>query len=240
MKRAKLEYLSYTELKDIASEMEIPVRRSKDDLIDDILAEFREYEKYKKEKIEKYTRHEQLGKPGKEGITYRVTTKNNNEYAMKTFKKNKSSDRLLKEAELQKMAADMDVAPEVVDIDTVSKYIVMEKLDTHLVDIMKKQGGLTLSQQKQIIQVYKKLDKAGVFHGDINLANFMIKGKKLYIIDYGKARHITSGLVKKLGTDTPNQTLMTLGLVLKLKEIGFDSDSYEYLEKFLENERKFG
>lgn len=238
MKKSKLELLSYTELKDIANEMEIPVRRSKDDLVNDILSEFREYEKYKKEKIEKYTKHEQLGKPGKEGITYRVTTKND-EYAMKTFKKSKSSERLLREAELQKMAADMDIAPRVIDIDTVSKYIVMEKLDNHLIDIIKRQGGLTTSQQRQIIHAYKKLDKAGVFHADINLQNFMYKGKKLYIIDYGKARHITSGLIKKLGTSTPNQILMTMGLVIRLKEMGFNKDSYEYLEKFLEEERKY-
>lgn len=240
MDRSKLEYLSYKELKEIAVQMEIPLRRSKDDLIDDILAEFIEYEKYKRDKIEKYTKHERLGKPGKEGITYRVTTKNGKEYAMKTFKKTKSSDRLQREAELQKMAADLDIAPQVIDVDTVSKYIVMEQMDGHLWDIVKKQDGLSIAQQKQILHLYKKLDKAGVFHGDINPLNFMLKGKRLFVIDYGKARHITSGLVKKLGTNTPNQSLMTLGLVLKLKDMGLGKESYEHFEEFLQQEQKYG
>lgn len=236
MNRNKLDQFTYSELKEIAREMEIPIRRSRDDLISDILVEFKEYEKYKREKIEKYTRHDQLGNPGKEGITYSVTTRDGTEYAMKTFKKSKSSERLIKEAELQKMAADQDVAPNIIDLDTVSKFIVMEKMDSHLYDLMKKQGGLTQAQQKQLIRIYKKLDKAGVFHGDPNPLNYMFKDKKLYIIDFGHAKEVTTGLVKKLGTRTPNLHVMTLGMILKLKDIGCPESSYTYLAKYLPDE----
>lgn len=236
MNRNKLEHFTYSELREIAKEMDIPIRRSKDDLISDILTEFKEYEKYKREKIEKYTRYGQLGNPGKEGITYSVTTRDGTEYAMKTFKKSKSSERLVKEAELQKMAADQDIAPNIIDLDTVSKFIVMEKMDTHLYDLIKKQGDVTLNQQKQLIGIYKKLDKAGVFHGDPNPLNYMYSGKKLYIIDFGRAKEITRGLIKKLGTSTPNLHIMTLGMILKLKDIGFPESSYTYLVKYLPDE----
>ena len=86
---------------------------------------------------------------------------------MKTFKKNKSSSKLKKEAKLQEMASEYSIAPKVIEIDTVSKYIVMEKLDIHLLDVIKKQKrDITKSQQKQIINIFKCLDKAKVFHGD--------------------------------------------------------------------------
>ena len=75
--------------------------------------------------------------------------------------------------------------------------------------------------QKQIISIYKKLDRAQVFHGDANLLNYMCKGRKLYIIDFGMAKQITPNLIKKLGTETPNMHIMTLGLALKLRDLKY-------------------
>lgn len=230
---------NYNELKSIARDMDLTIRRSKAGMIEEITHAFKEYEAYRKDKIEKYTRVEQLGNPGKEGTTYLVTLANRREYAMKTFRKQKSSNTLRKEAELQKMAADLGISPNVIDIDTVSKYIVMEKMDRHLFDDMKKQGGtMTKTQQKQIISIYKKLDKAGVFHGDVNLLNYMYKGDQLQIIDFGMAKEITHALVKKLGTETPNLHIMSLGLALKLRDMGCPSSSYEYIIKYLSEEQR--
>lgn len=235
----QLGYYSYTELKKMAMDMGLAIRRSKDNLIVDITKAFKEYETYKKNKIDKYIRIKQLGEKGKEGTTYLVKTVNGIEYAMKTFRKQKSSATMCKEADLQKMAADLGVSPNVFDIDTVSKYIVMEKMDVHLLDKMEKQGKtLTSEQQRQIINIYKKLDKAGVFHGDVNLLNYMYKGNKLYIIDFGMAREITTGLVKKLGTTTPNIHIMTLGFALKLRDMNYPSSSYEYIIKYLTEEQR--
>ena len=115
----------------------------------------------------------------------------------------------------------------------------MDKMDTHLVDTMKEQGTLTKLQQKQIIHIYKKLDNAKVYHGDTNLLNYMYKGTKLKIIDFGSASSITPSLIRKLGTDTPNITIMTLGLVLKLKDMKYQKTSYEYLIKYLTDEQRF-
>lgn len=168
-----------------------------------------------------------------------VQTKNGDKYAMKTFRKQKSSNMLLREANLQKMASDVGIAPNIIDIDTVSKYIVMEKLDRHLLDIIKDQNGIiTKEQQKQIVSIYKNLDKVKVFHGDSNLLNFMYKGSDLYIIDFGVAKEITPNLVKNLGTNTPNVDIMIPGIATKLKEKGFSRSSYKYIIKCLSDYQK--
>ena len=235
----KLNKLNHKELKEISVNMGIPARRCRGDIIDDIVSGFKEYETYKREKIDKYTKVRQLGEKGKEGITFLVQLKNGEEFAMKTFRKQKSSDRLKKESELQKLVADTGAAPVIYDIDTVSKYIVMDVMDRHLLDVVKKQNGIvTRSQQKQIILIYKKMDEARVFHGDANLMNYMVKGKQIFVIDFGMAKEITQSLIKKLGTATPNIDIMTLGLILKLRSLEFLPDSYSYLLKFLSEEQK--
>ena len=219
--------------------MSLHICRNKAGLIKEISLAFKEYETYKRDKIDRYNRGGQLGEKGKEGTTYLVTTKDGKEYAMKTFRKQKSSVNLRKEADLQKMAADFGASPNVIDIDTVSKYIVMEKMDMHLVDLMKQQDGiLTKKQQQDIIALYKKLDKAGVFHGDANLLNYMYKGNKLYIIDFGMAREITAALVKKLGTENPNMQIMTLGMALKLRDLKCNQSSYSHITKHLSDDQK--
>lgn len=115
----------------------------------------------------------------------------------------------------------------------------MEKMDKHLFDIMKKNGGnISHNVQRQIITLFRKLDSTGVFHGDANLMNYMFKGRKLYIIDFGMSKEITTSLVKKLGTVTPNLDIMTLGLVLKLREMGSPITSYSYLVNFLKEEQR--
>ena len=158
---------------------------------------------------------------------------------MKTFNKRKSSANLKKEAKLQSKAAKYNISPRVIDIDIVSKYIVMDKMDTHLLDVIDKQHKiLKTSQQKQIIEIYKLLDEARVFHGDVNLMNYMMIGKTIYVIDFGMAKPINQGLITKLGTATPNLNIMTLGIILKLKEYDCDPSSYEHLKTYLSKEQK--
>ena len=239
MDYSQLEKYTCAELRILAEKMDLHVYRGKSDLIRVITEAFKEYEEYKKEKIDKYERLEQLGEKGKEGTTFLVRTKDGMEYAMKTFRKQKSSINLKKESDLQKMAAAMGVSPEVIEIDTVSKYIVMEKMDTRLVDVIKKQEGvLTKHQQKQILSIYKKLDRARVFHGDANLLNYMCKGRKLYIIDFGMAKEITPSLIKKLGTEIPNMHIMTLGLALKLRDLKYNPSSYAYIVKHISEDHR--
>ena len=236
MDSLQLNNLKFQELKDIAKDMHIEIPKKKDDLIVSILNCFKEYENYKKNNTDKYKIIKQIGNKGKEGVTYLCSTKDGIEYAMKTFKKNKSSKNIKKEAFLQQKASEFDIAPKVIDVDTISKYIVMEKMSSHLYEYIKKDGKLTEKQQKQIIRIYKGLDDAKIFHADSNILNYMYKDKKLYIIDFGMSKEIDEKLIKKLGTKTPNLDLMTLGFILKLKEFNCPSTSYSYLVKHVKDE----
>jgi len=239
MNKDDLKKIKYEDLKNIAKDMDIEIPRSKDKLIDSMIECFEEYEKYKKNKIDKYKKIKQLGEKGKEGVTYLVKTSKGKEYAMKTFKKSKSSLKLKKEAKLQEMASEQGISPKIIEIDTVSKYIVMERLDTHLLDVIKKQNrDITKSQQKQIISIFKGLDKAKVFHGDSNILNYMFKDKKLYIIDFGMSKEIDDKLIKKLGTENPNLDLMNLGFILKLKELQCLESSYSHLLTYVSDTEK--
>jgi serine/threonine protein kinase len=227
-----LERSSFSDLKKMAKEMNLTTKKSKSEYIIDIQDAFKEYENYKTKKVDKYTRIRQLGNKGKEGITYLVRDNKDREFAMKTFRKTKSSNTLKNEYTLQKQAAKVGISPRVVEYDSVSKYIVMEKMDEHLVDVMKKQkGNLSRGQQFQIIDIFKKLDDVKVFHADSNILNYMLKGKRIYLIDFGFSKEITPRLCKKLGTNHPNIRIMTLGFILKLKELNCPSSSWKYLRK---------
>jgi serine/threonine protein kinase len=185
----------------------------------------------------KYTILKQLGKTGKEGTTFLVVDKKGCEYAMKVFPKQKSINTLLKEVEHQREAARHGIAPEIKEINQEGKYIVMEKLDKNLFDIVKKNNGeIPDTIQRKIANVIKQMDETGVFHGDPNPANFMMKGTSMYMIDYGFARDIDDKLMKKYETKTPNKKFMILGLILKLKEIYRDHNpniEYKVLSKIL-------
>ena len=138
------------------------------------------YESYKKEKIDKYVSIEKLGAKGKDGLVYLVECLDSKEskinYAMKTFRANKSSKSIKEEAKLQKIAAKAGISPTIIEYDTVFNYIVMEKLDHNLLDIMKAQNKeLTKTQQNQLIKIFNKLDEILIFHSDPNPLNFMMK-----------------------------------------------------------------
>ena len=66
----------------------------------------------------------------------------------------------------------------------------------------------------------------------------MYKNNKLYIIDFGFAKEIDSNLVAKLKTKNPNIDIMTLGFILKLKEMNCPAESYSYLLQFVKEDDK--
>lgn len=110
----------------------------------------------------------------------------------------------------------------------------MEKLDKHLYEeIDKKNGLLKLQDQKRIIYIFEKLDELKIFHNDPNICNYMIKNNVVYLIDYGLSKEITPTLNKKLKTENVNAHLMTIGLILKLKEKNVPEKSYSYLKSSL-------
>jgi tRNA A-37 threonylcarbamoyl transferase component Bud32 len=226
-------------LREVAAMMGIAGRHTKQQLIEQITAGLKRFEEYKKRKVDRYSRLDRLGNPGKEGITYLVRTRGQRDYAMKTFKRAKSVARLQEEARLQHMAATKGAAPKVVDVNTVAKTIVMEKMDRHLYDIMRDQkGNLTQTQQKQILAILEKLDAAKVFHNDSNIMNYMLRGREMYLIDYGMAREINANVVREFKTKTPNQDITILGVVMKLKELKCPASAYSVLKERLTQSQK--
>jgi len=235
-----LQNYNLSELKNFASRLDIRPRKSKSEMISDISKTLSEYEEYKKEKLDRYVKISQLGESGKEGTTQLVIDKKNNrEYAMKCFRKAKSSRTLKREYSFLRKAGKSGVSPRAVDYDTVSKYIVMEKMDTHLYHEILKTKKLSKKHQVRILKIFSTLDQLKIFHNDANLMNYMIKDGVVYLIDYGFAREITPKVEKELGTKNPNSTLMTVGLIKKLKELGVEASSYSILlESLPEKYRK--
>ena len=190
------------ELKKIAKDLSINHKQKKDSLVTDIVNVLQEYENYKQDNYDKYEKISRLGISGKEGTTFLVKDKSGNEFAMKIFKSTKSRNTLKKEAEFIEAAASISVSPKLIEYNRCYKFIVMEKLDTNLFDLLKKnKGHLTITQQKQIVSILKKLDKIKLFHADPNPLNFMLKEKKMYIIDFGFSKNIDHKLIKKHGTE---------------------------------------
>jgi tRNA A-37 threonylcarbamoyl transferase component Bud32 len=233
MDYSTIDLMTTKELKDIAFNLKIKYSGSKIEMINliragrDIL----------------YERHEQLGDSGKDATTFLVKVKNDDDteskYAMKTFKVRKSPERILKEAEIQKKLSQHGICPVVIDVETTlkNKYIVMEKLDRHLIDV-NGEKKIPLSFQKQLVKIYKTMDELGIFHGDANPLNYMIKKSKLYVIDFGMSKEINPVLIKKLKTDKPNLHIMTLGMILKLKNMQYPIESYKYLVTQLTDDQR--
>ena len=230
MDYSSLNNCNFSELKKMAKNMGLNSKRSKSDYIFDIQIAFKEYDNYKKNKIDKYTRIKQIGNKRKKGIIYEVTDNKNNIFIMKTFKKNKSSNQLKLEYNIQKKASLFDIAPKVIEYDSISKYIVMEKMDEHLLYVIQRQGTLTEHQQLRILEIFKVLDNIGIFHCNPCINNYMIKDNKIYIIDFGSATEINTKLI---GTNT--QT-MTIELINTLKTLKLSSSSWKYLKKVLKYE----
>lgn len=187
----------------------------------------------------KYKRLQQLGEKGKEAKTYLVLDHLDCQYAMKTFRKNKSSKKLVEEVKLQRKCSDAFISPRVVDYSVDEKFIVMEKMDSHLYSfLIQSKGILPLALQQQLIYIFKTLDKIKVFHGDANILNYMLKGNRIYLIDFGYSKSITPSLKKKLESEHPNYELMLLGFILKLKDLKCPPESYAYLKTHLSAQKR--
>lgn len=176
-----------------------------------------------------YVRITQIGKSGKEGTVYMVTDTNLNRYAMKTFRKQKSGNTLEKEAYFQYLASLTGISPKIIEYNPEEKYIVMEMLNRTLFDIIKEQEGkLTENQQRQIINLYRRLDDTGVAINDANPLNIMEKDGTFYLIDYGFAKFIDH---KDFRDYTyPNYQIMPLGLLLWMKD-RYNTQGWTYIRK---------
>mgnify|MGYP006963496374 CR=1 FL=1 len=117
MDYTQLQNLTYNQLKKLAILMDLPLKRSKMELIFDMIPCYEKWESYRANKIDHWTYMQQLGEKGKEGTTFLVKTNKfpstGPYYAMKTFNKKKSSQKLILDVTLQQKAAEVGgpVAP---------------------------------------------------------------------------------------------------------------------------------
>lgn len=184
-------------------------------------------------KYKKYKVKSQLGLAGKDAKTFLVTDKYGYEYALKQYKKQKSSKKILQEVAFQRLCSDAHISPKIIDVDVNEKFIVMEKMDYHLLDEINHNQSLSEKRQKELVTILNKLDKIGIFHGDANLLNLMIKNDHLYIIDFGMAKEVNEKLTTSLKTKTPNLIFMTLAVIANLKSANVNPLSYAFLNSFL-------
>lgn len=236
MDRRSLEKLSINDLKQMMEKLNLKPGRRKGEIIDQIRGAFDQWEDYKKEKVERFERKKSLGNKGREARTFLVyDNKTKREYAQKSYRKNKSSDAIRREYDFQQRAARKGISPEVIDCDTITKTITMEKMDYDLIDLIQKQKGkLNRRQQEDIVDLFEDLDDLGIFHADSNSLNLMYTTEgKLKIIDYGFAEEITTRVVKKYGTERPNLLYLTMGLLTQLRGI-FPNSKFAHLEKFID------
>jgi len=171
-----------------------------------------------------------LGMTGKDGKCFLVVNTRGETYAMKVFKKNKSSNSINREVEFQRRAS--SISPQIIEVNAGKKYIVMERMDCMLYDILKEQKGrLTPHQQMEIIQLFKKLDDLRIFHNDISLTNIAFKEGKFYMIDYGFS--VTTSHKDIAGIKNPNVKFMSAGLLMSLKMSGYNVERFTEIRKYV-------
>jgi serine/threonine protein kinase len=208
---------SYKYYYNIAQNLKIPeISCLKKERLAELIKLYEDYPPPKISDTSNYIREEQLGVSGKEGTTFKVTL-NDKVYAMKTFKKTKSGNTLIKEAYLQHEASLENITPHIYAIDVDNKCIVMDCLDKTLINVLQEQKGrMTEIQQLQLLRLYYKMDQIGLVHNDANPLNIMTKGDKLHLIDFGFTKR--SEHTKFKSYDNPNWDIMPLGLLLWVKD----------------------
>jgi len=178
-----------------------------------------------------YTFVRKLGMTGRDGNVSCVKYKNRKQYAKKQFRKNRSPKAIKLEAMLQQKAAKCGLSPMVKEFNLNSKYIIMDVVggESMYIRMKKKKGKLSVKHQKELLNIFSKLDILGIFHKDPNPLNFLFDNdNKLFIIDFGFAEKINTAQ----HGDAPNMDQMTLGLLIKFKTL-FPGVSYNTMKKKL-------
>ena len=179
----------------------------------------------------------QLGKEGKEGVTYKVDI-DGQTYALKTFRASKSGEKIEREADFQRVAAAAGASPNVVAVQSgkTPKYIFMEMMKERLVDYMKRKklSILTEKHQDQLIDCMKRLDEVDVLHNDGNMLNIMLDdGENVQMIDFGMAKFIPKKYKKKRSA---NGSLTLSMIVRSMRHHRIDAG--EMVKEFVQNSKQ--
>jgi tRNA A-37 threonylcarbamoyl transferase component Bud32 len=178
-----------------------------------------------------WIKNRQIGKEGKEGKVFAVSKPNGKkEYAMKVFKKTKSSKNIEKEVKFAKIANKAGLSPKIFEVNLTDKYIVMDMCDKTILDLMKEQKyTLKVSQQKELIKLFSGMDKVGIMHNDPNPLNILVVGDQFKLIDFGMSKSCD---IEKCN----NKRLLTLGFLLFMKQQKYPIEKLSYLVNTLSKE----
>ena len=172
-----------------------------------------------------------LGRPGKEGVTYKMDWKGK-KYAIKTFKQSKSSAKIETEAKFQQIAATVEVAPRVIMVNGSGKFILMERMKERLTDRYEKNTTLSAEHQNQLVDAMRRLDGVGVLHNDGNVLNVMLDNDdNIKIIDYGFSKKIDKKLRKKYKNPNGALTLSMMKRSLRYRGIRAGRIVDEYIKE---------
>ncbi len=208
------------------------------------------------EKSRTYKGISRLGVPGKDGIALRLNC-GGTDYALKFFVPKKNHKKIKNEALFQQMAANIGISPKIYAVKlpenkTQYPYIAMEIVKgPRFVDfkersvpnpvISAKDGRYMVIKpkvQKEIYEIFDKLDSVGVLHNDGNILNLMWDSSKdkPVLIDYGFGKLFSLKDLKNRGPN-PNIDTTLYAMLLGSRHHGFKAQELrdmvdEYDEKF--------
>lgn len=148
-----------------------------------------------------------LSNDGFKGIVYKINHKGKN-YAVKVGRFEDSD--FLKEAQVLK-----HVPKTITQSQHFVDYFQNEGKDVLISTLVSGEKGVLKSDAdfKNYFELLFKLDKSGVFHGDLNMANCFFDNDKINLIDYGEGSLFSSG--EKMGDLFPDFVLKTNGANLE-------------------------
>ena len=157
--------------------------------------------KKRKDCLNGYRRAKKMGS-GAFGSVYEACKKKNCKYVLKVQEKSHREHSWLrpsKEANKSVKAGKLGIGPKIYDYWKCGGdfYMVMEKLDTTIWDLIHTTSSCQVIKDtwKSIVKVLRKMKKHGMVHGDLHTGNVMVKGKRAYVIDWGrdcaKARNVS-------------------------------------------------
>ena len=173
------------------------------------------------EELKSYlTEGNMLGKPGKDGVTYKVDYKGLR-LAVKQFKPKKAFSSISKEANLQERAAETGAAPKVYHVSRTHKYIVMDRMAKRIVDVYGKGDTLSDKHQMELVDCFLKLDDADILHNDGNALNLMVDyDDRAIVIDFGLSNSPIKKKHRKKYTGSPNGAIVVYMMLISLKRYG--------------------
>ena len=105
--------------------------------------------------------------------------------------RNICDDLFMNEIRNQQVAAEHGISPNIIDYDSKLYCIVMEKMDKTLTEQLKQQNGHYSKQQiDRILDIINQMNHLNINQNDfaMHLGNWMVKGDKIYLIDFGAAQ----------------------------------------------------